>query len=556
MKTRVFLALVVLLSSVVYVAWGQPEDASSKMSWDLFRTVQAAERQRDVGQEVESVTAVLLTQSDATDADIERLRTLGYTVLGAFGRFILVEAPADYFGDPEIGLAILDFVTNASLPPLTLADSAPITNGTSAIGADEVWDLGYRGQGTVVAVIDDGFDLDNAALAALSPSLYTISPSPDRIGSYSVERGTAAQATPHGTSCAIIVGDVAPDAELHLLSSPPGSQPLGWVSALHYATHVLQADIITTSMELGSSYCHGDGTGPVNELVTAILEGTDTIFVIASGNWAGGSQSSRWHYSGTFLDTDGDYNHDFTVDAAEKWDQNTLRFFANKGDEVIIFMEWNEWDAAEHHEDFDLYVLDNKYGTVVAESKARQYGGTGSPSEGIYQGFTIPATGDYCIRIRNNAAATYGEDVRPVHMNLYAFNTDNAFGYVEHATACGSIRETATHPSAIAVGAVSPEDQQIRYYSSRGSAECSSAKPEVCGPDGVTGTAYDLFYGTSAAAPYVAGALALLRSLDSDITADQAITVLQDAAVISEDGCGNTVYAVDVPQAVQKLLKE
>ncbi|MBE0634583.1 S8 family serine peptidase [Candidatus Bipolaricaulota bacterium] len=522
----------------------------------LFREVQAAERQRDVGQNVESVTAVLQTLSDATDEDIERLTVLGYTVLGAYGRFILVNAPATYFGDAEIGLAVLDFVTNASLPPQTLTDADLITNGTAAIGADEVWDLGYRGQGTVIAVIDDGFDLDNADLANLSPSLYTISPSPDQIGSYAVDEGVAAQATEHGTSCAIIVGDVAPDAELHLLSFPQGTQPLGWICALHYATHVLQADIVTTSMEMGASYCHSDGTGPVNELVSAILEGTDTIFTIASGNWASGGPSARWHYEATFLDTDGDNNHDFTANASGAWDRNTLRFSANKDDEIIIFMEWDDWDVAAHREDFDLYILDGTYGIVVAESKAQQYGGTGNPTEGIYQGFTVPATGDYCIRIRNNAVATYGEDARAVHINLYAFNQSNAFGTVEHTNACGSIREIATHPLAIAVGAVSPDDWQVRAYSSRGAVDCSLVKPELYGPDGVTGTAYDLFYGTSAAAPYVAGALALLRSLDPDITADQAVAILQATAVTSEDDCGNTVYAIDVPAAIQELLKE
>jgi subtilisin family serine protease len=82
------------------------------------------------------------------------------------------------------------------------------------------------------------------------------------------------------------------------------------------------------------------------------------------------------------------------------------------------------------------------------------------------------------------------------------------------------------------------------------------AKPELYGPDGVTGTTYAAFYGSSAAAPYVAGALALLRSADPQITVSRCLEILRETATTATEDCDNPVYAIDVLKAVQQLLGE
>jgi len=554
MQSRLLIALVIFLSLSLCATASGSEDAMAKMSWDLVRTVQAAERQRGRGEEVELITAVLLAAHAANNDNLQHLRTLGYSIVGAMGRFILVEAPADYFGDRERGLAMLEEITNASLPPLTLTNANPMTSGSSSIGVDAVWNLGYRGQDTIIAVIDDGFDLDCAELTDRSPQFHTIIPSREGIGVYSVLPGTANPSCTHGAKCALVVSELAPDAELHLLSSPPRTHPLGFLNALLYATETLHADVIVTSMELTNAYCHNDGTGPVNEIVGDILQGTSTSLVVAAGNWAGGSHSSHWHYSATYRDDDGDFHHDFTDNAEDSWDRNTLRFTADKGDRVVIFLEWDDWNVEAHREDLDLYILDGTYGVAIAESRARQYGSSSNPSERTHHKFEIPATGTYCIQIRNEAVATYGEDARPLHFNLYAVNLTNSFTEVEHTTTCGSIREVATHPAVISVGAVSPDDDQLRGYSARGGGCGGLRKPEVCAPDGVYKADDGVFIGTSASAPYVAGVLALLHSLDPSLAAADAVALLQETAVISEDNCGNKVYAIDLHAAVHSLL--
>jgi hypothetical protein len=65
---------------------------------------------------VQTVSALLITSAPVTDDRIAALRSLGYTVLSAFGNFVLVEAPADQYGKPEGGIDSIAFVSNATLP--------------------------------------------------------------------------------------------------------------------------------------------------------------------------------------------------------------------------------------------------------------------------------------------------------------------------------------------------------------------------------------------------------------------------------------------------------
>ncbi len=102
-----------------------------------------------VGDEVQTVSVLLITGSPVTQEDLATLVKRGYTVLGSFGHFILVEAPSDYYSDPENGVDGIDFVSNATLPPVTItsaSETTPITNGTPAIGAGQMWAHAVRGR--------------------------------------------------------------------------------------------------------------------------------------------------------------------------------------------------------------------------------------------------------------------------------------------------------------------------------------------------------------------------------------------------------------------------
>jgi subtilisin family serine protease len=318
--------------------------------------------------------------------------------------------------------------------------------------------------------------------------------------------------------------------------------------------------------------CHADGTGYLNEEVNRILNGTGASLVIAAGNWAQGDGADRTFYAGTFTDSDGDCNHDFTSGTDDVWDRNTMQFYAHAGDHVSIILEWDDWAADAGTQDLDIILYDAKYRVPLARSQAQQFGNSTDPVELIYG--ELPYTGNYCIEIINRAAKWENQPIQPLSFHLNLFNKNGPFNTVEHHTTCGSIREVATNPGVITVGAVSVEDGTVREYSSRGPTASGVEKPDLYAPDGVTGTVYPTFYGTSASAPYVAGAIALVHSIYSDTSKQEKLnllqgreeeaasassgddqsgsTIAQTASTECSDNCGNPIYRIDLTTIIQE----
>ena len=129
-----WILLFFLLTGVTVSAFAQAQPPNTgKMSWPLFQTVEAGQRTRAVNGKVQTVSALLMTDAPVTQEDISHLQSLGYTVLSAFGSFVLVKAPADQYADPHRGLDTIDFVSNATLPPVSiLSGDASFANGPPA----------------------------------------------------------------------------------------------------------------------------------------------------------------------------------------------------------------------------------------------------------------------------------------------------------------------------------------------------------------------------------------------------------------------------------------
>lgn len=123
-----------LLTGFTVCAFAQTQPPNTgKMSWSLFQAVESGQRTRAVNGKVQTVSALLVTNAPATKEDIYHLQKLGYTVLSAFGSFVLVEAPADQYADPKKGLDTIDFISNATLPPVPILNSgASFANGPPA----------------------------------------------------------------------------------------------------------------------------------------------------------------------------------------------------------------------------------------------------------------------------------------------------------------------------------------------------------------------------------------------------------------------------------------
>jgi len=524
-----------------------PPPDTGKMSWDLFQAVSEMEHRSATGQEVEAITAFFLAREPLTSDQAQALSELGYSLVGSYGRFALVSAPGTLYSDPQRGVGKLDFVANATLPPACISSDYH-TEGVKAMGADAAHQLGHTGQGTKIAIIDGGFDSENAILQEISPHYCKVRPDAENPGRYFADEDEVAANEPHGTSCAIIAADVAPEAELYLLSFEPESSLIGWLFAIHYAAVQLDVDVISSSVEFLYPTCHADGTGPLNSDVETILAGTDAIMVLASGNWAMGSGADRTVYGGEFSDSDGDFAHDFAPESADAWDRNGLRFHARQDDRIAIVLEWDDWDRELGRVDLDLIVSYDEYEHKVSGAQAQQLERSGIPAEILST--TIPYTGYYSLSVEDRAAKWHDRAVCSVSFHINLRNQTHPFEFVEHHTPGESVREVATSSTVLSVGAVSLQDETQLPYSSRGPTSDGRSKPDLCGPSGVTGTCYDVFHGTSAAAPYVAAAFAVLKSAFPEMSADELQQHMIDTAACSIDGHGNRICVVNLEAAL------
>jgi hypothetical protein len=207
---------------------------------------------------------------------------------------------------------------------------------------------------------------------------------------------------------------------------------------------------------------------------------------------------------------------------------------------VGIWLTWDGWPVTS--EDFDLYVVHMPSGMTVASSTNTQ-DGRQPPTEYVF--FVPPFPGTYGIVVK---AASITQPLR-----LEIFCTTNV--RLSYAVAESSIVAPADSPFSLSVGAVAasqwPSGPQ-EPYSSRGPTNksrlnpLSLTKPDLMGPDRVDTWTYGAegFPGTSASAPHVAGAAALVWSAHPAWNAEQVRVWLEYAALdLGEKGKDNVYGA-------------
>ena len=407
--------------------------------------------------------------------------------------------------------------------------SAPIVSnqtGTSSeglpyIGATDWQKIGVTGRGVNVAVIDLGFKGYSALLGTELPATVDAYYFGDLEHFYS---------NVHGTACAEIVHDVAPDASLALLDA--GDMRVGFHQAVSWMKN---NDIDVTSSSIGINLkwlcslmywvLHGPSFSQdyfISQLdyllqTSEQVESTVKSAVHGGLTWAqsaGNDGQKKW--SGWFWDRDGDGYLNFS--ATE--DYNTLYTQGCEGQEVYVLLMWGEGGIS--YSDYDLKILDTNF-NIVARSDTDQM----LLPVGVEACRFTPRVG-VNYRIAINKYSGYNQS-----LDLFVGHDD--FPNLKYFTKTSTVMLTPPAPvaEAITVGAVDMPEATVAPYSSQGPGENGVMKPDVVAPAGVQTASYGdrAFNGTSAAAPHVAGLCALLKQRYPDASPVQIKSFLKGTAV-------------------------
>ncbi len=375
------------------------------------------------------------------------------------------------------------------------------TESLSVIGASDWQDAGFTGEGVKVGVIDCG------DFGGYTELLGTELPESVTARSFISGVGLEEEGDVHGTACAEIIHDVAPDAELYFAAfhtEAELSQAIDWM---------LSQGVQIISFSVGRSLGPFDGTSSQSRLVDSVVE-KGVLWVNAAGN------EGDKHYRGTFTDTDGNGYHEFDTN------KELLEFQVPEGQDRII-LNWDDWQNGT--QDYNLYIYDSNDNLIVSAEDI-QNGPGSDAAEGVIYNF--PAQ-DYYYAAFYAANAT-----RPVTFDFFVD------GWVEpnYTVPEYSLSVPADARRNLSVGAVNWENDALEEYSSWGPTADGRLKPELVAPSMVSSAAYGQPWpGTSASAPHVAGAAALILQAFPDYSPEQITEFLESRAVdLGDNGPDNT----------------
>lgn len=392
--------------------------------------------------------------------------------------------------------------------PAGFQHDAVTGQGVSASGAAAWHSAGATGQNVKVGIVDAGFTgyQTRQAQGDLPASLTVQDFCSGDVNTAGGE---------HGTAVAEIVYEMAPGIQLYLLcvgTEVQLGQAKDYAKANGLSVLVMSMSWFNTSRGDGS----GAASSPNKTVEDAAASGI--LWVNSAGNRA------QQHYSATYNDTDNGGDHNY----AGLDNGNTI--FLPQGQTTCVFLRWDNWPTT--NQDLDLYLTISANGTIVASSVGDQSG-------------SQPPTEFFCYT--NNTGTSQNFAIFVVKFNA----TSNPFFDIfitpapslEYQVASGSVTEPGSSPSAMTVAAICWQNDRREDYSSQGPTIDGRIKPDIAGQSVVTSASYGAFIscpagsngsggfnGTSAAAPHVAGAAALVKGSNPSYSAANIQSFLESHA--------------------------
>ena len=509
-----------------------------------------------------SINPIMAAMIEGTGATYETAYANLVQVLAPFGS---LEPLSDLPGVSYVRLPYpaqqLELQARGNAAPAAPQVGAQTSEGVVVTGANVWQGAGYNGAGVSLAVFDFGFTGWAARQAAGDLPSGGQLVSKDFSASYEFNPDTAGQQ--HGTACAEIAYDMALGSMVYLYA---WNTDVEFANAVNdYITNPAITGKKVATMSIGFVNAGPyDGTGSINTIVNNAQAAG-----ILWANSAGNNQKAHWSGTATrLLLTETVAFGTGNVEGIGPTPGSVWNIAS--GTSLEIFLEWNDWNAGrtgnQSHIDYDFYLVKWNGSTwaTVASSTTRQCTATASPTEAISyatSGATNPYYGVVIQRYTTISCPNNFGHWLQLHSFLGA-GASNFFWYVNE---CNSLMIPADDDSAVTVGATFwNEDGTASLYglepfSSQGprNADGGAApgaavnKPDVVAPDGVSistaasnGINYASggsgFWGTSGAAPHVAGLAATAWSGRSDLTLAQLRSIIQSKAVAKGDGglCG------------------
>jgi subtilisin family serine protease len=377
------------------------------------------------------------------------------------------------------------------------------------------------GAGVTVAIVDTGFGNLSAEVAAGAlPAGTTVSPLNN--GCSNVNN------TEHGTAVAEIVHQMAPSAKLQLYC-------IGDTTGFRQA----EQDIVSRGIPIVNSSLsfpgdsRGDGSGDATSAAATVQAArkAGVLWIASAGN------NGQDHWSGTFADSDRDGYTDLNGTTS-----------TNESDAVVVppgqsgtaYLSWDQWpqssapvtlvatpykcDPSGCQTSLVLTACPVGNSCSVAQpSGSRPVLSLNLPNNTTSNNF------EWVIQVKQGSGTpavrydlTYYRDVGPSLLSVS--NSSRA--------AAGSVDSPASSPYALAVGAANVSNNSLEPYSSQGPTIDRRVKPDITGFDNVSTSLdqFSSFSGTSAGAPHVAGAAALIKSANSNLDAAQLQAQLESRA--------------------------
>lgn len=525
---------------------------------------------------------------DPTQAapDREQLAALGVTdmvispklgVIQAWVPASQLEAVAALPGVARVGLPRYALPTRAPTVGPRPATGSVTTQGDTLLGAAAFRkSTGVTGQGVTVGVISDGDQhiADSQKSGNLPGNIWNDPKDAGGGGGFS-----PASTGDEGTAMMEIVYDIAPGVSRLGFCGPQTT--VDFVTCLDDFESNISANVIVDDLGFpgGAMFSRDNFTSAVASFASA----NPTVrLVTAAGNDGTGFWEGQWSPLTVSTTVNGvSYDKAQAFLNSHHVAKPFLRLVVPPGDTVGYIVEWADpWDdaaTANDPNDYDVVVFDNPNGNPTGAVACNQGINIG-PANGASkcnQSNTKPKTTPGPTPIQGSewraTQTDYYLEVFFRHgtpskrIKIMVFDQVGRQVLVEPSTD-GSIggQSALAYPSEITAGAVNAGDLSLESYSSTGPvemgttghAQSSVMKPDFVAPDcvDVTGAGgfETPFCGTSAAAPHIAGLVALLMS---GYPGQSPYTLLKDSATPKGGATPNGQFGYGLPN-MQTLLKK